>query len=215
MVIAVSEATKKDVLKAKLTKKPVVVAHNAPPNIKPESKQPLQKPTNLIYMGAFIGYKNVETLIEGMEYLPDYTLHLLSKIDPKRKDELKSIVPVGSKVIFYGGVSDEEYYKLLSDNAILVSASKDEGYGIPLAEALVQKVPVVVSDIPIFHEVAGEGAEYFDFRKPKDFADKVNKIQNLDNYKLRAEQGQKHIKKFSWEKSATALLSAIESNLLK
>lgn len=215
MVTAVSEATKNDVLKARLTKRPVTVVHNAPPSIKPSSEKYLRSASNLIYMGAFTGYKNVETLIAGMEFLPGSTLHLLSKIDDKRKRELLEDVPAGAKVIFHNGVSDEEYANLLQDDAILVSASKDEGYGIPLAEALSMGVPVVVSDIPIFHEVAGEGAEYFDHSKPKDFAGAVKKMQKLDNYKYRASRGQKHIQRFSWDRSADALLSAIESHLLK
>lgn len=215
MVVAVSEATKNDILNARLTKKPVAVVHNAPPNTITTSNLKVSHPTNLIYMGAFIGYKNVETLIAGMEYLPECTLHLLSKIDPQRKKELLGIIPLGTRVVFHNGVSDDEYAKILSDNAILVSASKDEGYGIPIAEALTQGVPVVVSDIPIFHEVAGEGAEYFNHSDPKDFAQAVKKMQKLDNYKLRASRGQKHISQFTWDRSAQALLSAIELHLLK
>lgn len=215
MVVAVSEATKADVLKANLTNKPVEVVHNAPPSLKAGYKQTLTKPTNLIYMGAFIGYKNVETLIRGMEYLPDCTLHLLSPIDESQKRAFESIIPLGSRVIFHNGVSDEEYSKLLTDNAILVSASKDEGYGIPLAEALMVGTPVVVSDIPIFHEVAGPGAEYFNHDDPQDFSRAVMRMQKLDNYQKRGSRGQKHIQKFSWDKSAEALLSAIELHLLK
>lgn len=215
MVVAVSETTKQDVLKAKLTSRPVEVVHNAPPKLKSTPKQDLKKPINLIYMGAFIGYKNVETLIKGMEYLPEFTLHLLSPIDDKQKSNLSSLIPLGTRVIFHNGVSDEEYSKLLADNAILVTASKDEGYGIPLAEALSVGVPVVVSDIPIFHEVAGAGAEYFSAEDPEDFAKAVIKMQKLDNYKNRASRGKNHIQKFTWDKSADALLMAIESHLLK
>lgn len=39
----------------------------------------------------------------------------------------------GSEIVFHGGVSDEEYAALLADDALLVSASLDRGYGLPIA----------------------------------------------------------------------------------
>jgi len=215
MVATVSESTKNDLIKERLTSRPIVVTHNAPPSVEIGQKQPFKAPKNLIYMGSFIGYKNVETLIEGMEFLPDFILHLLSKISDTRQTELEKIIHYGSKVVFHNGVSEEKYQELLLDNAILVSASKDEGYGLPIAESLMQGVPVVVSDIPIFHEVAGPGALYFDHTDPKMFSEKVLELQNKQNYEKHALAGQKHIAKFSWDKSADELIRKIESYLLK
>lgn len=215
LVATVSESTKNDLIKEKLTTKPIVVTHNAPPSIKISPKKPFKSPINLIYMGSFIGYKNVETLIEGMQYLPGFKLHLLSKISDSRRQELEKVIPSGANVKFYGGVSEKKYQELLLDNAILVSASKDEGYGLPIAEALMQTVPVVVSDIPIFHEVAGPGALYFEHSNPKMFADQLLLMQNKNIYEKHAIAGKKHIAKFNWVKSASELIDKIDSYLLK
>ena len=43
-----------------------------------------------------------------------------------------------------------------------VFPSIDEGFGIPLIEALKLKVPVICSDIPIFREIAGDSVLYFE-----------------------------------------------------
>ncbi len=37
-----------------------------------------------------------------------------------------------------------------------------EGFGVPIIEALAANTPVLCSDIPVFREVAGELADYFD-----------------------------------------------------
>jgi glycosyltransferase involved in cell wall biosynthesis len=156
-------------------------------------------------------YKNVETLIKGMRWLPGRTLHLLSKITDERKAELKAKIPRSTDVIFHNGVTDETYAKLLADKAVLVTASFDEGYGLPIAEALAMGVPAVISDISIFHEVAAGGALYFDPNDPQQFA---NRVLELDDKILRehlVDVGKKHIGTFSWESSARTLLNAVKS----
>lgn len=214
MIATVSETSKQEIVDAKLTKRPVVVVPNAPRDLHQFLKVKVttaKQPQNLIYMGAFMRYKNVEALIAGMEYLPGRTLHLLSKITPKRKAELEKCVPKGAKVVFHNGVSDEEYANLLADNGILVSASRAEGYGLALAEAASLGVPIVVSDIPPHREVAGKGGLYFGANQPREFA---NRILELDDKKRReqlAAAGKKHIAKFNWDESANTLLQAIKS----
>ena len=215
-VATVSYTSKHDFEAVKLTKRPIFVTHNAAQNLgallKPNSKKTAQAsnaqnaPTNLIYMGSFMGYKNVETLIYALEYLPNYTLHLLSKITPKRQAEYEAIKPEGAKIIYHNGVSDEEYARLLVSKAIMVSGSKDEGYGIPVVDAAALGVPGVITDMPIFHEVAGKGALYFDPRNPKDFADKIVLASKPSTYKKLSEAAAKQSQKFSWSDSASVLL---------
>jgi len=43
-----------------------------------------------------------------------------------------------------------------------IIAAYVEGFGLPLVECLAAGLPVVVSDIPVFHEIAGESALYFE-----------------------------------------------------
>jgi glycosyltransferase involved in cell wall biosynthesis len=213
IITTVSHTSADDLKKARMTNKPIHVIYNAPQKF---TKYPVKHEKtikNIVYMGSFMPYKNAETLIRGMQWLPGRTLHLLSRISPERKTELQTLVPEGAQVVFHNGVSDDEYERLLADDAILATASLDEGYGIPVAEAMAMGVPVVVSDIPVFHEVGESGALYFDPVKPEEFAEKVCQLDNPKFRKQQIDHGLKHMKQFSWNASARALLKAIKDTL--
>jgi len=208
-IATVSQTSKNDILKASLTKREVIVVPNAAQDLSQYLHRPInlaKTPKNLMYMGSFMRYKNVETLVAGMKFLPGYTLHLLSRVTPNRKAELLTSAPKKAKIIFHDGVTDEQYAQLLADNAVMVSASRDEGYGLPLAEALKLGVPAVVSDLAIFHEVAGEGALYFSPKDPVAFADKVLQLADFDLRNQISSEGITHINQFDWHKSAKILL---------
>ncbi|PYD73743.1 glycosyltransferase family 4 protein [Novacetimonas hansenii] len=59
-------------------------------------------------------------------------------------------------------LSDPEVTTLLRGARGLLFPSFTEGYGLPLAEALTLDVACVCSDIPVFHEVAGDAATFVD-----------------------------------------------------
>jgi glycosyltransferase involved in cell wall biosynthesis len=213
VITSVSETSAIEARNAHMTKLPIHVVYNAPQKFTtyPVRHEALIK--NIIYMGSFMPYKNAETLIQGMEWLPGRTLHLLSRIRPDRQAELEKLIPEGAQVIFHNGVSDDAYEKLLADNAILATASRDEGYGLPIAEAMNMGVPAVISDIPVFHEVGGDGALYFDPSDPHSFAAQVLKLDDEAFRSALIAKAYNHVATFSWDASAKALLEAINSAL--
>lgn len=213
IVATVSETTKQEFLKTTLTKRPIIVVPNAPRRLAKANTSLVKAPRSLVYMGSFMPYKNVETLIEALRFLPDHTLHLLSRISPERKAQLEARKPRGAHVVFHNGVTDEEYAALLQDNAVLVSASQYEGYGLPVAEGLALGVPTVLSDIPIFHEVAGDGALYADATDPQAFAAHISSLDDRRTRTRLAQKGTAHIAQYSWHESASSLIKAAESLL--
>lgn len=210
-VTTVSNTSANELMQARMTNQPVTVIYNAPQSFTTHPVTHKATIEHIVYMGSFMPYKNVETLIRGMAELPGKTLHLLSRITPQRQAELQAIVPRNAQVIFHGGVSDDEYEALLANNALLATASLDEGYGIPVAEAMNSGVPVVVSDIPVFREVGGDGALYFAPRSPEAFAEQVKKLDTPALRDAMIEQARLHIASFQWERSAQTLATLIRS----
>ena len=213
IVATVSETSAAEFARVHLTKRPVVVVPNAPQRLAellPAGTEVVPGADNLVYMGSFMPYKNVETLIWAAGLLPGRTLHLLSRISLTRRAELSTIArAAGAQVVFHGGVTDAEYAALLADRAVLVSASLDEGYGLPVAEALALGVPAVVTDMPIFREVAGGGALYVPGKDAEAFAAAVRGLDDPAVREAVVAAGTAHIARFSWERSAHALLDAL------
>ena len=54
-------------------------------------------------------------------------------------------------------------------------ASITEGFGLAVAEAAQFKKPLIVRNIPVFKEIAGENAFYFDGLEAKDLASAIEK----------------------------------------
>jgi glycosyltransferase involved in cell wall biosynthesis len=67
---------------------------------------------------------------------------------------LVSTLGLGERVCFLEGVSDAELQWCYSHCEVVVSPSLTEGFGLPVAEALLAGCRVVCSDIPAFREVA-------------------------------------------------------------
>jgi glycosyltransferase involved in cell wall biosynthesis len=156
-------------------------------------------------------YKDVETLIKGAGLAPEFTLHLLSKISDERKSALQKLAALNAaNVVFHNGVTDTEYKDLLLSAFALVSASKDEGFGIPLVEAMQFGTPVVVSDLEIFKEVADSAGTYFDPSSPESFAKAIESLEDKSQWRQKSVLSIKQASEFDWDKSAAALLKQFE-----
>jgi glycosyltransferase involved in cell wall biosynthesis len=205
-VATISRTTEALIAKYRLTRRPVRIISNAPQpeqDPRPANAAPGQ---SIVYMGSFMPYKNVETMVAGMAELPGYTLHLLSRITPQRRAELEALVPPGASVVFHNGVTDEEYAALLRTATALVSLSRAEGYGLPLVEAMAIGTPVIASDIPIFREVGGDAATYVDPASPQQFAEAVAKLQDGERWQEASRRAVSRAREFSWEESARQLV---------
>jgi glycosyltransferase involved in cell wall biosynthesis len=77
------------------------------------------------------------------------------------------------RLFWLAGVSDEMLLKLYASSSALLSPSEGEGFGLPLIEAAQHHIPIIARDIPVFREVAGEFAVYFDGKEAADLAQAI------------------------------------------
>lgn len=208
-VITVSETTKALIAAHRLTRRPVTVIHNAADAV-PAGPVHRDGPETgrLVYMGSFMPYKNVDTLVRAVALLPEHELHLMSGVSAAERARLGALAPP-ARLVFHNGVSDDEYVAVLRSATALVTASLDEGFGIPLVESMNLGIPVVVSDIPIFREIGGEAALFFDPASPEALADAVRRLGAPGEWADRSERSVGQAARFNWRDSADRLLAVL------
>lgn len=91
--------------------------------------------------------------------------------------------------IFPGFVSDEDLAYLYKNTICNILVSHDEGFGFSYLEAASFGTPSILSDIPVFHEIAQESAIFVNQNSPQEIAEKICLLDTDKN--LREELGKK------------------------
>lgn len=65
---------------------------------------------------------------------------------------------------------------LFNNYDLFVQASSHEGFGLSVIEAMASKLPVYISDLPVFREVTGSFAHFFSLEKLPDAVDGLEKM---------------------------------------
>jgi len=190
IVIAVSEATKRDLLEV--------------------SKIPAEKIT-VIYEAAGDEFKvldstKVEEFRKKMN-LPDKFILAIGGIGNRRNLERVKKASKGYQLVITGEtiprLDDSELPLLYNAAELLLYPSFYEGFGLPVVEAMACGVPVITSNVSSLPEVGGEAAVYVD---PEDLDGMTKLVEKLmADQELRLELRKKGLvqaKKFTWEKCA-------------
>ncbi len=214
-VVTVSETTRALIAEHRLTDRPVTVIHNAADAVPgPPVDRSAPESGRLVYMGSFMPYKNVDTLVRAVAGLPGHELHLMSRVSPAERARLSGLAPQAA-LVFHDGASDEEYFSVLRSATALVTASLDEGFGIPLVEAMSLGIPVVVSDIPIFREIGGDAALYFDPNSADALMGALAQLERPGAWAARSKESTRQAARFTWRESARKLLEVLEDTPAK
>ncbi len=164
----------------------------------------------ILHIGTFEKRKNLLTLIKAFKKLKDemnvdYKLVLAGStyINGDNKVLLKIEKYINehnlfSSILITGYVDKNKALYFYNNSFMYVFPSVDEGFGIPLIEALKLKVPVICSDIPIFKEIAEDSVLYFEKEDEIDLYKRMKDlIQDKELYNSLVKKGMEKVKKFN------------------
>jgi len=114
---------------------------------------------------------------------------------------------LNKRLFWLEGISDEYLEKVYAASTCLIAASYGEGFGLPLIEAAQHKLPTIARDIPVFREVAGEHAYYFDGKSPDALAQSIKAWLTLHGADLHPKSND--MPWLTWKQSARQLFENI------
>jgi len=104
-----------------------------------------------------------------------------------------------------GSVDDAGLDAILGSARALVTCSSYEGFGLPIIEAHDRGIPVVASDIPVFREVAGDGALFIQLGDVAGFAAAIEAMTTNDALHVSLSAAAAiNAKRYTWNNSAVA-----------
>jgi len=161
----------------------------------------------ILFVGSLDPRKNLPVLLDAHARwrADDADAPDLILAGPSGRDESLARRP---HVHLTGWLDDPDLRSLVAGCRALVLPSIDEGFGLPVLEALATGRPVVVSDIPALHEVAGPHASAAAADDPDAFADALNRTVRLpDDDAARADR-RAWARRWTWAACADATLAA-------
>lgn len=231
-IIAVSEATKQDIVKyyGLDPSKVHVVYEAASSHFEPPSpariaqvRQTYDLPSRfLVHLSTIEPRKNLDGLLDALltlrQSFPNLHLVLAGGKGWLYQDFFARIEAEGLSdfVVSLGWVPDEDLPAILAAADLAVQPSLYEGFGLPILEHMASGQVVAASGYSSHPEVGGDAAAYFD---PTDVDEMTAVIRRLlhdrEEYHYRRELGLKQARKFSWERAAQETTAVYEKLLAK
>ena len=176
----------------------------------------LYKKKNSIYLivSTIEPRKNHDYLLDVFDELwvngLDIVLCIVGKdigTSDKTVKKIKKHDQLNKKLFMFNNLNDDEVLYCYKNSKALLLPSIAEGFGLPIVESLSLSLPVLASNIAVFHEIAGESIHYFDITNS---ADLVLKLEKIEKNELSLKINTIFKKTYSWEDSARELLNKIQ-----
>lgn len=165
-------------------------------------------------------HKNLHGLIRAFALLPAPRPQLVLPGSPNAyEDELRALareLGIEESVRFPGWISQDDLEELYRSALCFVLPTFQEGFGLPVLEAMARGVPVACSDIPTLREVAGDAALLFDPADPASIAGVIARL--IGDRQLAQElvrRGRERCDLFTWERTAQATLASYRRALAR
>lgn len=172
-----------------------------------------------IYTGNAYPHKNLKSLIEAiLELNKKSTQNVKIAIVSSRNvfvERLNLLInKMGAEkyVSLLGFVPDKNLGYLYRNSLGFVFPSRSEGFGLPGLEAMKAGTLVLASDIPVFREVYGSHATFFDPENPEEIADLMKKTMEMTSGERlkKINEARRYASGFKWEKAASETLKVYE-----
>jgi glycosyltransferase involved in cell wall biosynthesis len=171
----------------------------------------------ILFIGTLEARKNVGTLLDAYCRLIDRRhdvppLVLAGRATPDADVWLERISrrPLAGRARHLGYVPDKE--RLFAGARMLVVPSLDEGFGMPVLEAMAAGVPVVAADRGALPELLRDAGVLVDPNDAEEFAAAIDGMLTDDDFARRcAESGLERARLFSWTCAAASLRRAYEA----
>ncbi len=162
-------------------------------------------------------HKNLARLVQAMRAVtaraPTAMLVLVGRPTPHELElrELAAREGLAASVVFPSYVDQADLEGLYAAAGCYVMPSLNEGFGLPILEAMERGVPVACSNVSAMPEVAGEAARYFDPLRTEEIAAAI--VELLEDRALASRlvaAGHERAREFSWEATAELTLESFE-----
>ncbi len=216
MVLTVSEASKKDIVSVcdVEPERVRVVYNDAGPfykSLMPRvdisdvlTRFSLKDEQFFLYVGGYDERKNVEYLKKehDMYVSEGGELPLVLVGGKLHAGKLYKSYDGGENVVKTGFLNEKSLAAMYRSCAGFVNVSDQEGFNIPILEAANSTAPLILSDIPVHREVAGDAALFVDIEKKGALKDAFKKMSLKANQDGFSADSAALAGRFSWEKSA-------------
>jgi glycosyltransferase involved in cell wall biosynthesis len=199
--------------------KTLIVPHGVDPKLRAIAARRPQRMRStrpfVLAVSSLMAHKNFDKLLLGFSRFrqsrPDVRLVVagVRGRDTRRLESIREGLGLGDAVTFTGWIPRSDLLELFATAEAFVFASKYEGFGIPVLEALTAGIPLACSDIPVLREIAGEAACFFDPDEPESIARVLAELFDDPALceRLRA-AGLERAQRFNWDQNVGVLIHA-------
>ena len=167
----------------------------------------------ILSVGHFEPRKNYSSLIQALKILHSLDSKENLVIVGNDSGEMSAIIKMSellgikNYVKILSGITDNELKIIYKKAKLFVFPSSYEGFGIPILEAMNAKIPLVLSNIPVFREIAGDQYLYFDYSNSKSIANNISELINSSSneHQRMISQGVRIVEDFDFEQIAESL----------
>lgn len=159
-----------------------------------------EKKNQIIQVSRFTPHKQFEVAQEAIKDM-NIILVNVGRVNSEEfyyYNQLQKSAP--SNVVFKPDLDRPEMLRELRASQVLITSSMFEGWGLSPIEALFSGVPVIVSNLPVFHEQYGDTVLYHNPGDPNDLKKQLQKL--LEDKELQKQivlNGRKRIESFTPE----------------